>query len=232
MRERSLLVTISLAAGLCTTASSLSAQGRILDRGQFLIYRGADVVGREEFVVTKGRTGSGQGYTIAAASFYPPDSPTPVAVAALEAGPDSQPSAARIDLNSGRNPSVLVVFGPRRITVRTVTPEGESARQYPAAGRIIVLDDLVISGYLIPPGLEEGLVTFFRPRTSERIAARLSNAGRDRTMVERRGWVLTHFTLESSGETRHLWFDERGRLIKLEAPATNLTALRVNLVRR
>ncbi len=221
------LLSFVLAVPLCTFSPMLEAQSKILDQGQFLIYRGSDIVGREEFVVRRGRATSGSGYSIASASFHPPDTLTPSATWGLELGPDSQPTAARIDVNRGDSPSVFVRFEPRRITVRTVTPSGESARQFPAAGRALVMDELFISGYLIPPGLADGTIILFRPRTSLRLAATLKDDGMQQTLVDGRNRSLRHFTLESTAETQHIWFDERGRLIKIEIPSEDLTAVRI-----
>ncbi len=221
------LLSLMLAVPLYAFSPILAAQDRILDQGQFLIYRGSDIVGREEFVVRKGRATSGSDYSIVSASFYPPHNLTPSATWGLELGPDSQPTTVRIDVNGGDRPSVFVRFERRRITVRTVTPSGESARQFPAAGRALVLDELFISGYLIPPGLAEGTIILFRPRTSLRLVTTLKDDGMEQTSVGGRSRSLRHLKLESAAETHHIWFDDRGRLIKLEIPSDDLTAVRI-----
>lgn len=221
------LLSVVLTAQLCILSPLLEAQGGILDQGQFLIYRGSDIVGREEFVVRRGRATSGSGYSIASAAFHPQHDLTPSATWGLELGPDSQPTVARIDVNRGDSPSVLVRFEPRRITVRTVTPSGESARQFPAAGRALVLDELFVSGYLIPPGLAEGTIILFRPRTSLLQVATLKDDGMQQTLVGGRNRSLTRLTLESATGIQHVWFDGRGRLIKIEIPSEDLTAVRV-----
>lgn len=202
-------------------------QGSIVDAGAFVITLGADVVGREEFTIRHGRTESGDGYTISATAAYPPRRSLVTLAAVTEVGPDSLPTAVQFDVLGEGPRRVYARFGARRVTVRSVRPGGESAREFPAAGRQLVVDDSVFGLYAILPGRGAGPLDLIAPRQERRREARLSDLGTGRTVVSGVARMLRHFVLEAEGETRHLWFDD-GRLMKVDLPAVGLTAQRVD----
>jgi hypothetical protein len=213
--------------GLPLVTDPGAAQGRILDRAVFVITRGSEVVGREEFVIRQGRAaGQGDGYTISAQAFYPDDRTTPTMVSTIQCGPDSQPTAARLDADTDDRPSVFVSINSRRITVRKVTPSGESARQFPAVDRTLLLDDLLISPYALLPSSREGSLTTIDPRSGDREVVALVDLGLEVTTVHGASVSLRHFTLGNGSSAKHLWFDELGRLIKVTIGSLQLTATR------
>jgi hypothetical protein len=145
----------------------------------------------------------------------------------IEFGPDSQPTSARLDLNTGDRPSVLVALTPRRVTVRTVTPRGESARQYPALARTLLLDEFLVSQFVLLPSRREGDVAMVDPRTGLRSIVPLRDSGMESVEVRGVERELHHLVLAEGAETRHLWYDETGRLIMVEVPADGITAIRL-----
>ena len=204
-----------------------SQQGAVIDAGAFVITRGADVVGREEFTIRHGRTESGDGYTISATATYPPRRGQVTLAPVVELGPDSLPAAVQFDVFGDGQRRVYARFGARRVTVRSVRPGGEAAREFPAARRQLVVDDSVFALYAILPGRGEGPLHLIAPRQERRVEARLTDLGTERTVVSGAARMLRHFGLEAEGETRHLWFDEGGRLMKVTLPGPGLTAQRV-----
>ena len=215
------------------SAPTAAAQGSLLDSAVFVITRGSTVVGREQFTLRSGRpSGSGGGFTVSVTAHYPPDSPYPTAASVIEFGADSQPISARIDLDRDDRPSVLVAFAPRRITIRTVTPSGESVRQLQGFARTLVLDEFLLSSFAFLPGRADGTVALVNPRAGQRVVVPLTDRGMDRTAVQGADRVLRHLSLGSGRDARHLWYDGEGRLIKLTVPAANVTAVRTPSGRR
>ncbi len=203
------------------------AQGRIVDRAVFTIRRGAEVVGREEFMVRVGRaSGQRDGFTISARAYYPGDRSEPIMVSTIQCGPDSLPTAARLDLDTADRPSVFVSLDSRRITVRQVTPGGETARQFPAPGRTLILDEFLISPYALLPFTSEGSLTTVDPRSGTREVVALVDLGMEVTTVRNASISLRHITLGAGSSATHLWYDELGRLIKLSVESLQLTATR------
>ncbi|UCD25782.1 MAG: hypothetical protein JSW51_07695, partial [Gemmatimonadota bacterium] len=151
----------------------------------------------------------------------------PVIIAVVEFGPDSVTSAARFDLDSGDRPSVLVLFQPRLTTVRTITPGAESARQYPPAARALVSDELLVCLYTLLPSLKDGTINLMEPRSGSQEALELTDMGRVRTLVNGVERTLRHRSLGANEQARHLWYDDRDRLIKVEIIADGVVAYRI-----
>ncbi|NIM50122.1 MAG: hypothetical protein GTN62_07270 [Gemmatimonadales bacterium] len=215
-----------VAASLLWPGSAATAQ-RVIDRGALIIMDGTRVIGREEFVVRQGRgPGAADGFTVSGTASYPAEQPTRTLVGVVEFGPDSQPAAARFDAEDGGLQRVLVRFGRRRVTVRIATRSGESTREFPGAPRHLVLDDSLFGYHALSPAGPPGPVRSISPRQGRRTTAQLADHGMDRTMVGRVERVLRHLTVRTGNETRHLWYDDRGRLTKLAIPSRRLVAVR------
>jgi hypothetical protein len=207
---------LAIALGLPLLADPVFGQGRILDRAIFFITRGSEVVGREEFVLRMGRaSGQGDGFTISARAYYPADRSTPIMVSTIQFGPDSLPTAARLDLDTEDRPSVFVSLELRRITVRKVTPSGESARQFAAVDRALLLDEFLVSPYALLPSSGEGSLTTVDARSGDREVLDLVNRGMEVTTVQDASVSLQHLILGTGNSARHLWYDDLGRLIKV-----------------
>jgi hypothetical protein len=211
-----------LGAGL---ASAARAQDRVLDRGTLLVSRAGVAIGREEFTVFEGRKSAPRGFTIAVRSFYPPHRADPTLSPVVELGPDSQPTGIQLVDATGRQRRVVLQIDDRRVTLRTMTPAGESVRQFPGSEHLLIADDSALSLYAILPALS-GTVGQIWPREQRRDVIQLSDGGVE--SVDVRGTVrqLRHLMLGSGDEARHLWYDANGRLVKVEVPAARLTAVR------
>ncbi len=205
-----------------------AAQGPALDRATFVIMRGSELIGREEYTLRQGRqSGGGRGFTLTVNAHYPPNRASPIVISTIEFGADSQPATARIDLDTGERPSIFVAMTARRVTVRTVTPRGESAKQFPAAERTILLDEFMLSPLVMLPGKEEGDIRILVPRTDQMDLVRLRDQGIEPVEVRGVDRQLRHITLESDAGIRHLWYDDSWQLIKVEVPQSGTTAVRL-----
>ncbi len=215
----------SLALGALLLAAD-PVQGPVLDAGTFVISRAGAVVGREEFTVRRGRSTAPDGYTITATAAYPPASPTVTLAPVLELGPDSLPVQVQFDVFGDGQARVYARFAPHRITLRVVRPGGESARELPATGRTLVVDDSVFALYAIRP--TPGLLQVMAPRTGARLSAELLERGTERTTLQGVTHPLAHWVLRLGPEERHLWYDEAGRLMRVDLPALSLSAERTS----
>lgn len=228
---RSLFVVVLVAvsgplAGAFRDALS-AREPQVLDAGRLLIRRGEEVIGSEEFSLRRGRASGGEGYTLAARASYPPRGTRVALAPVVELGPDSLPALVQFDVLGEGQRRVYARFGSRRLTIRIVRPDGEAAREYPASPRSWVADDSVFALYAIPPGRTPGEIDLVHPRTERRSTARLSDRGTERVLMGGVAHTLHHLVLETSEGPRHLWYDSSGRLMKVELPALNLEAERV-----
>ena len=209
------------------TAVPLTAQRRMIDRSTLVITRGSEIIGNEEFVLQSGRQSApGSGFTLTIQAHYPASRPTPVLTATIEYGANSEPVSARMDSDTGDRPSVLVSLAPQRITIRSVTPGGESARQYPAAARAMLTDEFLMSLFAVLPSDRAGAVTTIDPRTEKTEVVELADLGSGSTTVGDVAMTLRHLTLGSGEQTKHLWYDAAGRIMKLHVTNTGITATR------
>jgi hypothetical protein len=206
--------------------ATLPAQQRELDRGVFLVRRGSDILGREEFVLRSGGSAGGIGrYTLRTTAWYPADRPERALTVILEFGPDSQPMTARFEGGNGDQRRVFLALGPRRMTVRRATPQGESAREYPVRGRQHLVSDSVFALHALLP--RAGSARHISVDGTRGPVTRIEHLGVDQTPMAGDSRQLTHVRLTSERDTRDLWYDERGRIMKISIPDRGVVVERV-----
>lgn len=227
MRASAVRFAVTAAVALtCGSAAPAGAQVQSLDRGVFLILRDGETIGREEFAVRRGTTSAtAAGFTLASTALYPATRPEHTLVSVIELGPDSFPQSSRFERGNGETFRVATGIGPRRIAVRRATDIGESAREYPARVRSLIIDDSVFVAFAVQP-----------PATGA--ARRLTMAGElggdvtvtdhglASTTVRGRSLELRHIRIEGVSGGISAWYDAQGRLMKLAWPGRRLTAVR------
>jgi hypothetical protein len=188
--------------------------------------RGDEVVGREEFAVRQGTTSARvSGFTVASTALYPADRPDRTLVSVVEMGPDSFPTVVRFEVGNGELLRVAVGVGPRRVTVRRATATSESAREYPARERPIVVDDSVFAPLAIrPPSGRPARSLTMDGTLGESIE--VIDRGMESTTVADRRLALDHVTVRSAGESVEVWYDGAGRLMKVEWPRRGIRVVR------
>ena len=115
-------------------------------------------------------------------------------------------------------------FGPRRITIRVVHPGGESARELPAMGAVTLVDDSVFALHAVPPARRARQAVAVR--SGARLPVEVLERGVERTAIQGIPRDLRHEVLRTGSDERHLWYDQDGKLMKVEAPGVSLTAER------
>ena len=152
--------SLLVVATALSAATPVTAQRRLVDRATLVITRGSEIVGREEFVLQSGRQSApGSGFTLTIQAHYPATRATPVLTTTVEYGANSEPVSARLDVDTGERPSVLVSLAPRRITIRRISPDGESAQQYPGVARAMLADEFLLSLFVVLPASRSGSIS-------------------------------------------------------------------------
>lgn len=217
-----------LAVACVMVSTSATSQGRILDEGVLRVRIGRAEVAREEFSVTQGSSSEGRfGYRITATAFYPPRRTRVVIAPAVDLAADSQPRLVEFEARTTDAIRTIAQIGPRRLTIRRFWLGGENFIEHPSSPRAFVVDDSVFALYAVPPGLTPGEVLLVAPRTDIRVASQLDNLGRGETVVDGTRYLLLHLVLTAGTDTRHLWYDDEGRLMKVEIPSRGLSAERI-----
>ena len=199
-------------------------QARERDAGTFTILAKDAVVGREEFTIRDGRGAARDGFTVSWRRFSG-DGVDPAFIATLELGSDSQPVTAQL-AEAAAQRRILIQASPRRVTVRAVTPTGESVREYRGGTPLWFADDSSAAWFALPPRPGSQSITVVWPKNDRRETAALTDRGAEPTAIGSASQSFHHWVLGSETGERHLWYDDRGRLVKVEAPASGLVAVR------
>ena len=222
-----LRTALLVVAALCSNQVAW-AQGPVIDQGVLRIRLGRTEVAREEFTLTRGSIEGGAGLRITATAFYPPRRTRVTIRPTLELDADSQPRLVRFDAQNGGGVTVQAQIGPRRLAIQRLSSAGESWREYPVTTRVWVVDDSTFSLYAVPPGMAPGTVRLVSPRQDTQVEYELANRGLEETVVDGRRRRLLHLALTAGTDARHVWYDDEGRLMKVEVAALGLTAERIS----
>jgi hypothetical protein len=221
-------------AGLATAPPPLHAQG-FLDQGVFVITRGGNEIGREDFAVrtTPGRQGQGGMQAVATVRYRDRDYR-----AVLELTRDRIPVSYQGDATvAGRlSERVIGQCGRRRCAVRLVTPAGEQAHEFPVPARFVMLDDETFDQFAFvprPSGAATASIAVVRPRQSRLITGEIRDLGPDSVAIGPRSVPAEHYAVTLPGSNVHeLWFSAAGDLLKVVVPGSGTTARRASLPTR
>jgi len=207
----------------------LAALQAPLDEGTLLVRQDTAEIGREAFRLSAAR---GPGWTLASTVRYDRNRPIVVLNPILEIGADSLPATLEFSVADPRDPlRILGQLARGRFTVRLLGRRTERAREFPASGRVVVLDDSVFALYLLAAwhaGPSPVPVTAIFARAGRREVLVVQDQGIEATTVNRDPASLRHVTVTGgANQLVHLWLDGAGRLLKIEVPASRLTAERM-----
>jgi len=203
-----------------------------LDEGTFVVREDTLEVARESFRLMHGRLArGGVGWTLATTIRYDRTRPVVVLAPILDVSTDTLPATLQYDVADPRQPvRILGELGRGRFTVRFVARATERAREFPAGGRPVVLDDSVFALYLFAAWRaagEPGQLTAIVPRGLRREAVEVQDRGQEPTTLNHSAVTLRHVTVTGGpNQVVHLWLDATARLMKVEIPSRRLSAER------
>jgi hypothetical protein len=203
-----------------------------LDEGTFVVREDTLEVARESFRLMHGRLArGGVGWTLATTIRYDRTRPVVVLAPILDVSTDTLPATLQYDVADPRQPvRILGELGRGRFTVRFVARATERAREFPAGGRPVVLDDSVFALYLFAAWRAAGepaQLTAIVPRGLRREAVEVQDRGMASTTLNHSAVTLRHVTVTGGpNQVVHLWLDTNARLMKVEIPSRRLSAER------
>ena len=205
-----------------------------VDEGVLVVRMDTLEVGRESFVLSRGRLSrGGEGWALATTIRYDRARPVIVLSPILEVGSDTMPATLQYDIANPRQPArILGELGRGRFTIRLVARDTERAREFPTGRRTAILDDSVFALYLFVAWqavTDPSPVTAIFPRSLRRETVHVRDQGLASTTLHRGGDAarLRHITVTGGSESVDLWLDAAGRLMKVEIPARRLSAERL-----
>jgi hypothetical protein len=204
-----------------------------VDDGVLVIRRDTLNVARETFHVVAGRPGAGTaGWTLSASVRYELARPAATFAPILELGADTEPRALQYDIGGAQGPSrILGQSGRRRFTLRYLSHAREAARELPAGERTVIVDDSVLSFYVVaawratPAGTA---LTALYPRDGRRELRTARDLGTGSIIVRGSPAMLRHVVVEGGAAGRvDVWTTADGHLERIEIPSAGIVAERL-----
>ena len=213
------------ASTLCLTLASVrpsGAQTTTIDEGSFTVTR-AGRTGREDFrivrVTSPTTTLVGTGTSVSGTSRVVAVLRTDTTGAPLDFqldGRESNELRERITIQATRD----------RLTARSQSPRGESAREYFLHPGMAILDDEFAHQYFFLTLQGRDAVATVLPRRNELTQLHVLSKGDDAIEIAGMRVTAHHYVVSDAMSERQLWTDSAGRVLRVEVPALALTAVR------
>lgn len=210
------------------------AQNVSVDEGTFRLYVEGQRAGREEFSIR--RTGAGQQARVILRGSVTLDLPRGrinLAPAADAGAGDLEISAYQIKVTGVETTDIFVSLSGRRYLARIVSSLGEQLREFRAGPGSVLLDDEVAHHHhLLTPFLDEAspvALTVLTPRSQSQLRMTLKLVGREEIRIGHDFRQARRFRLEGGQGNRDIWFDDQGRVLRIEIPSRGYVAERESL---
>jgi len=220
---------------LVLAPSSSAGQNISVDENAFRIYVNGESVGREEFSIRQTGPRAQQRHILYGnVEMELPQGMVTLSPAMDASGSPLAVSDYQIKVAGAETTDIFITVSGKRFLARSISAAGEQLREFRAGPGSVLLDEgIVHHHFLLSPFLEsEGAVslTVFIPRAEAQQRMTLSLVGEEEVRV---GGVLVsgarRFHLEGGEYSRDIWFDEQGRILRLEIPSQGFVAERENL---
>lgn len=216
---------------------AMTAEGQNLsvDENAFRIYLNGEEAGREEFSIRQ--IGSGVPRRLVLRGTIELDLESGgifLAPAMAVQGDALAVSTYTVKVTGAETTDVRVEVSGNRYLSRVISEAGEQLREYRAGPGSLLMDEGVAHHhYLLGPFLEDGQsvsLSVLSPRASRQVRMTLSLVGEEEIRV---GGILfqgaRRFHLEGGAQPRDIWFDDQGRILRLEIPSLGYVAERESL---
>lgn len=217
-----LLLAIPYAAG---------AQNVTVDEGVFLLFRGDEQVGTEEFSIR--RLGAGGEARILANAVVEMDSGTDILRQrpVLEAEADGDAVSYQNRLAGDGETEVGIQAADRRFIARIRSAAGERERELRRTPDVVLLEGTVAHQYyfLAAQAAAGSTIPVIVPHTGEQVRAQVTDVSQDRVRIAGTSVDVRRVTLDVGGESRQIWFDDENRVLQLSIAARDFRAERESL---
>lgn len=200
--------------------ATAESQSVTLDEGTMRIFIDGGQVGTETFAIR--RAGSGADAQVIATAEIQMDVPegrVDLRPALQASGSEMAVSAYQIRVTGHRQEEIRVELGDRRYRTRISSERGEQEREHRATPGTILLDtDVAHQYYFVTSriGPEGGSVPVIVPREGQQFNLSVTLLGDAQIQIGGQNTTARHYRLEGNGETRELWVDGEGRVLRLE----------------
>lgn len=216
------------------SASSPPASGQTLvDEGTFLLSRNGEPIGTERFTIRRSGAGASVQVIATAEVTVQADGGERRISSALEAtGPEMRIRAYQVKESGVRSSEIYMTLSGERFQARRRTPEGEEVREYRASSTAVVLDEFLVHQYhfLVPRiSGETTTVSGIVPDSGRQVRLRITDTGTERISIAGRMVQARHLVVEGGDDTRDVWVDPEGRVLRIMDRTTGFRAERRDL---
>lgn len=202
----------------------LSAQASaLIDDGTFTISRKGSPIGREAFRIARLPGSGGQVYRVTGTTVVEDRRYTTVLVTDSTGLPISYDARLAYE---GRNLRIEGRGRPGRFSVLSSTTGGESAREYVLENGALLIEEEVFLHYFLVPLAGSTPVAVIVPRAAAQSSFAIVRKGTETLEIAGVKVPARRFSLSSDEDSRDVWVDSLGRLIKVSIPDKDLVALR------
>lgn len=230
------LAILSLGLTILSSAlgSAASAQTGAEDAGVFEIQVNGRTVGQEEFSLRQ--TGVGPNAEFVAngrVQVVLPAGSIDLTTRLRSSGFQADPVAYDVTIGGDAPRKIVGTVGSGRFSAKIVTPAGEQLREYVASSGATILDEGVAHHYyFLARRTRNGRVPILIPRENRQVMAQVTDRGEEQVSINGVSVALYHIVVEpEGGEARHVWVDALGRVIRVEIPDRDYTAVRTEIPR-
>ena len=228
------LPTVLAAAALVATAvaSPLSGQGIVVDEGTFRITVGGREAGTEEFSIRRAGIGRDDAFfangIITRGTSVDRQEVSPLLRATP---PDGLVASYQVRVQGPDALELqLTLVGNRYVAVAR-SSLGDEEREFPARSTTRILDRDVAHHYYFLRDLREGAeIHILEPRTRTQASLSVEDRADDQIQLEGRSTQARRLEMRVNQQTRTVWYDQLGRVLRVEIPALGYVAVRTDMV--
>jgi hypothetical protein len=217
-------------ASLFFSAGILAAQTVTLDEGRFRLTVDGRPAGTETFVISRAGAGpEAQVYARGEIDITVPDGRLDLRPLLQSGGSDMAVAAYQIKISGQQQQEIYVRPADGRYVIEIHSQRGEQIRESRAAPGTLVLDTGVAHQYYfvasrVPSGA--GTVPVIVPREGRQFQLQVTELGQESISIGGQSVSARHLRLEGNQETRDLWVDSQGRVLRVDHPAQGYSAVR------
>lgn len=228
------MVVLLAVAALVTSPARALAQTGASDAGTFEILISGYPAGTEEFTIQQ--TGIGENAQVIATArirLSLPSGTVELTPRLRASGFLADPVAYEVTIGGTSPRRIVGQIGSGRFSARITSPSGEQMREYVASSGATILDEGVAHHYyFLAQRVRNGTVPILIPRENRQVMATVRDLGEEEVEIRGRTVSLYHLVVQpAGGEERHVWVDALNRVIRVDIPEREYSAVRTEIPR-
>lgn len=225
-------LTRALALAFALPGAAL-AQGVVVDQGRFTVMLDGNVAGTEEFTIRRaGLGGDAAIFANGTVTLTRAGGEQRIVPLLRATPPDGIANQYQVEVMGAERLDLRLRLAQRRYVAVIQSASGEEQREFPAHPDTRLLEADVAHHYYFLRDVREGSVTpVLEPRTRGHAELRAGAATEVEVRLGQTVVTARRVVFSSGDETRTVWYDRVGRVLRVEIPVRRYVAERVDLLR-